>query len=739
MRTPRQSKLPLPSLAFAACLAVVVCLILFRAFHLSGYDLRVPFTHAEADSVVTTMYIKGLVQDGWPNAISQLSAPYGYPGAAFPLMTSFDWAIMKLMSLGTREAGMLANGFWLLTFVFSAWSAAYAAYQIRLSAALSFATGLLYAFLPFAMIRNVHHLNLAYYLVPLLCLLAIVIATRGEGIRNRKQAVAIGLLACAAQGFDYVYYSFFAVLLFGMAAVIGWRRGDIRTLKLPAAAIALVGICTAINLAPAFQTWREVGKPVEMAYKSAAEAEIYGAKLRRMLLPHINNPVEPLARIVRRDSAAGFPQENENQTARLGLYGAFGLLLLFLSLVRREERPGMYPAKDAACGLGLLTFLVITVGGLGAVINVLTVPDIRAYNRYSVYLSFFASAAAGFWIQEKLAGMSGRRRIAAWIAVGGLVMFSLYDQLLDRVPMLWHREANLQNAALERGAVERLERQLPRGASVLQLPLTGFPPLYQFGDMASYDHGRAYLWSTHLKWSWPSLSQQHRAWQSKLGSLQGAELVKAAALSGFDAIWIDRKAYPDQGNALIAGLAVGDVKPIDIGSHRYAVLDVRAAASGLKAALGDAEFLRQATALLDNDALIEWKRGFYDEERNPEGRRFRWAKNRARLDIGNVGEHTLLGCATFVLASPNSGEVRFEGTGAPLSFAVSGTPQTVRIPLRLQPHERQALTFSTDLPRLNAPGDRRQLHFYVMDFELSLRRSTAGDSQPCGGDPKQTS
>ena len=155
------SRRPGQVLLFGAALACTVLLIVFQKLHLWSYDLKVPFNYS-GDTLVALMYIKGLIQEGWPTTIAHLSAPFSYAGAAFPVQTSTDWAIIKLLSVFTSEPGYLLNWFWLLSLVLSAWAASYAGYQLGLPAVLSFASGLLYACLPFAFLRNVAHINLVY-------------------------------------------------------------------------------------------------------------------------------------------------------------------------------------------------------------------------------------------------------------------------------------------------------------------------------------------------------------------------------------------------------------------------------------------------------------------------------------------------------------------------------------------------------------------------------------------------
>ncbi|MFP5391352.1 MAG: hypothetical protein ACLGI6_07375 [Gammaproteobacteria bacterium] len=725
LHAPLRRRLPAPMLLAGLALGAAVLLVAWIGLRLRGYPLWVPFTYHESDVVVMLMYIKGLLQDGWPLTMTHLSAPFSYSGPSFPMQTSFDWLLIKAMSAFTGDPGLLINVFWLSTAVMSAWSAAYGAWQLRASSLLACACGLLYAFLPFAMMRFTHHLNLVYYLVPLHCLLAATIAGGPDSVRNVRQVHAVTLVACVLQGFDYVYYSFFAVLLFGVAALLRWRRGQWRTLALPVLAAGLVTVATAINLAPAMLAWKEHGKPPEIGYKSAAEAEAYGVKLRRLLLPHPDNPIRPLAKYAQKDAAAGFPLENENQTARLGLFGAFGMLLMLVLRLRRAGADAPR-ALETVSALGLATFLVITVGGFGAIINVLSVPDIRGYNRFSVFLSFFALVAAALWLQARLAGTS---RTVQWLGKGAILLFallSLRDQLLDARGYLHHQQANIERATRERQAVARLEQLLPHETLVLQLPFTGYPPISTIEHMESYDHARYSLWSQHLRWSWPSFSQRHRQWQDKLAALEGQALLDAATLSGFGAIWIDRNAYKDRGEALVASLRLAGVRVLDIGQPGIVVLDLREAKALQLQRLGQAAFANQARALLEAAPVVEFARGFYEEERAASGQLFRWSKQKAKLTLRNLMDKPVQACVRFQLAVPNGGSVRIAGMGAPRDIPATSAPRTVQFPLRLDASAAVNLDLSTSAARLDAPGDPRSLYFYVMAFGVRTLDAAQG-------------
>jgi hypothetical protein len=702
-------------LAVAVLVPVAIVLRLWR------YDLRVPLSY-RGDTLFILTYVKGLLQDGWPFSIRNLSAPFTYPGASFPAVTSTDWLIMKAIGLFTAEPGLVMNSFWLLTLVLGAWSAAYASYQLGLSKALAFVSGCLYAWLPFAFLRNVSHLTLAYYLVPGLCLVPVVIMGEGKGVRNARGAMKFGLCCALLQGFDYIYYSFFAGVLFSSAALISWARTRrLSSLKFPLVAIGVISLATAANLAPTFYLWHAQGRPPILDYKHSTEAEVYAAKFHRLIAPHLANPLRPLAVYAEREKAAIFPNENENVTARLGLYGALGLVLALGSLLLRRDGKDADSTEPEVARLILLIFLFITVGGLGAVFNFLVVPDIRAYNRFSVFLAFYCMVVTGLWLQRKAARVSSPARYFLYFAAAGFALLSMDDQLLDALPLKAGEAENIRRAASDRALVENLEKQLPAGSAVLQLPFIRYPvQVPALGKMEDYDHARGYIWSQRLRWSWPSFSEEHSAWQSQIRGLQGADFVRAAALSGFSAIWINREGYDDNGRAIISSLEGGGASVLPAPpagekiSAQITILDLRPAKANLlrtaRRGIVEAE-----SASLFNGAVFGWPAGFYGEEMNGAGRYFHWAlANDAVLTVKNPRKVPLRTEVSFVVGG-TAGNVEISSAHYRRQFPILSTGQRVQIPLAVEPHQTQTIRFSANAVPLKPEGDARSLYFFVID------------------------
>gem|GEM_PF-1568064 len=705
--------------------ALVVIAIAFKILQLDAYDLKVPFNY-DGDSIVILMFIKGMLLNGWTFTIPQLSAPFALDAAAFPIMTNVDWLVMKAISLFTAEPGMVLNIFWLLTLVLSAGSAAIALRLLGLGRIYSLGAGILYAFLPYALLRNVAHMNLVYYIVPLIALLAVHIANGLVGEKDRLIR-RIAYAACIAQGFDYIYYSFFAVLILAFAAVVGYagtrsRRG----IAVAATAIGLVIGATSLNLAPSLYSWYSAGKPVEMNYKSPSEAETYGAKIRKMVAPNPRNPVRLLAEWGRMDQANAYSNENENVTARLGLAASAGfILLLLVSLgILRLPRDEAGAMLGRLAPLSLFTLLFITVGGFGAVFNLFFSADIRAYNRFSVFLAFFALAGLGFALRTWFKGHLGRQLGVPAAAL--FLVFSLYDQMLDcTLPARAADDARQYRA--DRNIAARLQSLYPRGASILQLPLTGFPPAYHLERMVSYDHLRPFLWSgANLRWSWPSFSQRHRAWQDRLAATAPQATVDAAVLSDFDAILVDRYAFKDDAKQLVAAFeAAGATRAFE--QTRYVILDLANARQQLLGRLGQTAFAEQREAWLEPVRIL-WDTGFYGPEITPTGTPFRWSANRSRLVVFNDSQLSRKLRVDFDVMSQGVGTVQVDDGTRHWKIDSQSVPRHASLELLLAPGTKKILSFQGNVERVVAPADPRELYFSIQNFAYTELPKEARDS-----------
>ena len=703
---------------------LVALTLLALALRLWRRDLTVPFSYW-GDTLYFAALVKGLLLNGWPLHIPQLAAPFGFDAVAFPSISSTDWLLMRVIALFVDSSGAVLNLFWLLSVMLTACSCTLALRLLGSNRLLAVAAGVLFAVLPFALMRSTAHISLVYYTVPLLSALCVYLIRGDPSSTNAKLLFWSGLAAAVAQGFNYVYFSFFALGLIALSGLIGFFLQRQRKIIAEMAVIcAILGSASALNLAPVFYNWRTEGKPSGMDYKRPAEAEVYGLKLRHLLLPHQDNQVPPLRAWVQLDRAAAFPSENENGTARLGLFGAVGFLIGLCLLVRAaldRVRTNDDDRALAAAVLLLVTLLVTTIGGFGAIFSVLITPDIRAYNRFSVFLAFFAFAVLVLFVSKLLQRHKfgwGSRTITA--LTSGLILFSAYDQLLEARRLASRHSDDRQAAVAEQQAVRILEAAFPDSASVFQLPVTAFPLDGGREKMGIYDHARPFQWSSRLKWSWPSLSNRHQAWVAELVRGPIEEMAEALVLAGFDAIWLDRLGYADGGKAIIGSLQTVGVASIGASAaSRFALLDLRPVRDAMKVRLGIEKFRAAADQALPA-VSVQYDGGFYAAEKRPDGLNFRWMQCNARMTLRNhteavqeVSIDAILQTAvsaTVVLSVGKSPEI-------PLVAGPNGIPMhaTLSIPSQtsLELHWR-----SSHSP-LNLPTDTRSLCTALISFGVS--------------------
>lgn len=717
-----RATLPLLLTAYAAQAACVL-LVAFFAAGLSEVGMEVPIGY-RGDSIALLAYIKGMLLNQWVGDIKQLSAPLTFDGTSFPIATSTDWLLMKLISLANDGVGFVANAFWLFSMVASAGLCALALQLIGVRPLIALLSGVAYAFLPYTFMRAIAHLNLVYYLVPLLCMLALHVASSFTvGAPHQRQIRAIGYTACVAQGFNYIYFSFFGAILLAVATMLGYSNSrNTSVLRVGLASISILLSATAINLAPTFWSWHANGKPPESEYKIVAEAELYGAKLRRMLAPHHDNSLPGLRQWGERDLRAAFPNENENVTTRLGLLCGIGLLnLLLASLQLPFARKYLGTSANSLPPLALFTYLAITVGGLGAIFNVLVAPDIRAYNRFSVFLAWFALAAIALSVHRLLETKAALARHAAMATFIILLLVSLYDQLLDSQGISKNRVDDRLRYSQDVWFASLVDSKFVEGGSVFQLPIASFPIDRHYGGMASYDHLRPFLWTRkEVRWSTPSYSQLHRAWQTRVAGLSDSALLDALAFSGFDLVWIDRAAYKDRGESLITSLLAAGAELVNTdGPDRIALLNMQVRNADLRKRLGE-DVYAENVALWRSPAISLGWEGFYHEEQAPNGSHFRWSKQSSFLPVLNNTSQALRLTLAFDVEAGADGWLIVTHGNEVQEIKIGKFDVHISESIEIPAKSKMQISFVTNAPQVIAPADPRQLFFRLKNFRYEV-------------------
>ena len=528
---------------------VVTSLLISSVFKLWKYDLHVPL-NVDPDALLHEMIVKNFAEghfyvNPWLGAPGQLQL-YDFP---LPHWTHLIvWSILRLF---THSFGVILNLYYFLSFPLCALTSVFALRRLGISRRFALAGAVVFALLPFHIVRGESHLFLSVlYIVPLAAMVIIWIAMgqplfgyelpRDAGRRpfiTRDGVIA--LISCVLTGWDHPYYAFFTVGLLLIAGVVGFFRNGHRKALLTSCVMCIV-VTGALSTAvlPDIIFFQNHGR-TSVANRLPGESELNPLTLLELLAPIRNHRVQWLAK-ARDYYDTHSPRVSEGWTESLGILGSVGFLMSLACFFRKR-------CSDFLYSLGILNLTALlagVMGGLGAIFAFLVSPQIRAYNRISVFIGFF-SIAALVWALDRWIPSANLNWFGLSIVPGLLITIAVLDQVPHGI-LLKNRPIHEAAFYGEDRFIQRIEQSVPPNSMILQLPYLAFPESGPVNRMQDYDPFLGYLHSKALRWSYGAMRERDAdSWLAKLSAEPTEQLVASASHAGFAGIWVDRFGYQD--------------------------------------------------------------------------------------------------------------------------------------------------------------------------------------------------
>ena len=386
-------------------------------------DLGVPYSYS-GDANQHDGFIKAVLDHGWYWHNPNLGAPGGQQLFDFPVLNgdTLNVLLWKVLGAFGLDAPAVLNVFFLATFFLVGLSAYLVLRRLTVSWPVAIVCSTLYALLPYHFYRGEDHLLLsAYYAVPLGAYLVLAVlgdeplfARRGgRGLlswASRRTLVTLGLCAVIALASGSFYYAVFTVVLVAAAALLRAVAGrSVRPLWEGGAVVAVIAVLSLVSLAPTLAYRARHGTNQQVAHRESFESELYGLKLAQLVLPIEQHRIGKLASLRQRYDAWSTPTE-ATLGAPLGLVGTVGLVWLLAVSVLQLASPGrrVAPARDGQAGTAVIVALFFAwTGGLATLVAAIE-PQIRAWNRLSIFIGFFALLAVGLLLDRGLARLRTR-------------------------------------------------------------------------------------------------------------------------------------------------------------------------------------------------------------------------------------------------------------------------------------------------------------------------------------------
>jgi hypothetical protein len=571
----------LGALAVAALSLVVGALVM----NVGEGHLSLPWNYAsEGDTKFYLLLIKGILAHGSYQVNPSLGAPFGLQLYDFPQGgDNLSLLIVRALGLFSANPAWVLNVFFLLTFPLVAASAFAALRLLGVSIGAAIVGAAIFALLPYHFYRGESQVLLsAYYGVPLGALLFMRVwvapglfartPDRGGARAWLSWTTLVTVACCVVVGSTGLYYAVFAILLLVtgalLAALVG--RGRVACLSGIGAA-ALIAATLAVNLSPTL-AYRAAHGTNTAIKRTTIEADQFGLRLTDLLLPVEEYRLAPLGNANQRYIEATSTGYCEACYENLGAVGSIGFLWLALialmaiagvvgaggiagRLSRRMRPDSLY--RPAALGVAL-SFVLATIGGVASLIAFLVTRDIRGWNRISLFIAFFSLLAAMLLLDALLRRLAARvsTRSAALGVSGAACALVLVLGILDEtssfaVPKYakdarqWESDATF---------VREIEARMPSGAAIFQLPYVPFPEGYgaagtsvsapnpNFGTTYELARGPIHA-SNSLRWSYGAIKGRPADWQAPLATQPLYLSLVAAAVNGFDGLWVDPHGY----------------------------------------------------------------------------------------------------------------------------------------------------------------------------------------------------
>ena len=509
-----------------------------------------------------------------PQVISRLGAPHGANWNAYP---SSDVVLLWAIGQLARVIGVFpaANIALLLANLTAALSLYGCARWLRARWEWAFAAALLFAFTLQTFQRGISHLFLIFsWTVPLALIASGLVASSRRLQPGRTNGIfCVATAAAIGAGNPYVLFLF--LQLMGWALIAQWlgerRRANLLTGSLALAA-ALLSFAAVESHLWAFGRDTAAVSPLVRNY---AGTELYAMKPLELLVPPPGHRWEFLAEFGHRYLRWSEYRSGESSMSYLGLAAMAGLAWLGLVSLRRLLRQQRPPAPALATGW------IVAFSSLGGVTNFFALLTGLVVFRATTRFSIFISALALMFLATQLSRWSaGRPR---WLTIGLAALVAaigLADQMPRGAGLEWQAEI-ARRVAADRTFGQLLEKNLPAGAMVFQLPVLDFPEATTPHQLEDYAYFRPYLATRSLCFSYGALRRRSRShWQRELADLRTEEVVHRLERYGFAAVYFHRAAFPDHGEGLLRDLAaIGRTDRIDTADREQVAILLRPAGS----------------------------------------------------------------------------------------------------------------------------------------------------------------
>lgn len=562
-----------------SALVASTIVLFFYLFNLTG--IHTPAFYY-GDTLYFLQMIKNVVLFHTPFH-GELSAPfppelYLFPGVTLPWIV-----IINIISFFSNDVFVINNIFVITVCVIHALTFYVVVRLLGIRCSLAFLGAICFSLLPFGIYRAfVHQALMPMFAVPIGCYLALLCFYQPKIVLNNNALCITKLrlhwvpliIACALVGISGHYWvGFTCIFIFSSSMITSLSNRALSPLLFGVyLSIAILVFFLLSQLPSLIAAW-QTAVPMPPSPRGPTDQALYGLRVMDLFVP-VDSSYTYLNKLIAYYKTVRFPNYSnpafgqvEGQDSYLGLLGLLGLfsgLLLFIGSIRvfssnKKSAHNFfcfrYRLVVGSALLSIVGMLFSITNGFGNIFHILITTALRAQNRVSVFLAFFAILVLLIIFENYFRKQKSKvTSLIVYIILFAVTALSIRLQ----TDFLSIDKNSKQLAAIierERDFFSDFTARLGSNRQILQLPIMEFPgspPVVNFYD---YEHFRGSLFTTGNRWSYGTMMARPAVlWQTKLASLPVEEMVAQARAVGFDVLLLERRGYTDKGKQVVDDL-----------------------------------------------------------------------------------------------------------------------------------------------------------------------------------------
>jgi phosphoglycerol transferase len=532
-------------------LAFIVCFFLF-VYGVNSKNLFLPWVYG-GDGLSVYQALQNIQDSGWASSNPRLAAPFTAQNFDYMANLTDNIAIFffKLFNHFSRNVWFSVNINYILNCIAISLISYFVMVNIKINRIIATSASLTFALFPYFFSRGISHYFLSMYqFIPLGILLCIWVYNEDNFLiidkhffKYKKNILALLFCFLIAENGNG-YYPFFACFFILITGLIKSEFKINKKLFPAAILIFVIGTFFVFNLIPHFLYIIKNGKNLEAGIRLSWEAELHGFKIAQLFMPLNSHNINILQKIISEYNNGIYIAEN--RTAYLGLCGSIGCIILFIYLFIKEKENNQGKLMFLLSRLNIAGILLATVGGFSSLFALLISPQLRAYNRISVFIAFICILSTAILLNAALQKISSKDKKELFLCSTTCIMLI---GILFQYPRNFNNKLPKDVTAIssftsDSEFIRFIEDEMPEGAMIYQLPFHRYPespPKNKFND---YRHFIATLHSKKLKWSYGAMKGRYPDyWHQKVDYYPLDIKLRVLSLVGFEGIYIDRSAY----------------------------------------------------------------------------------------------------------------------------------------------------------------------------------------------------